>query len=175
MVLLLTAIDESGETRDFTCHLKTLESGFDLLNHVVAMGHTLVKAHLLDQGNGIDFPIEAFDGSTFSDAMQELEREWNMILHESITSTATRQARIDFAQWQLETYEDRITSYELFISRLSMLLERAQRMQEIRPRAENLSPMQHYQVALDKYRNQLIKAYSIRYQLLDRLSQLGAL
>lgn len=84
MVLLLTAIDESDETQDFTCQLKTLESGFNLLNNVVAMGHTLVKAHLLDQGSRIGFPIDAFDGSPFTAAVQELERDWSTILHEPI-------------------------------------------------------------------------------------------
>ena len=174
MVFLLTAIDESGNTRDFSCQLNTLESGFEVLNNVVAMGHTLTKARLLDQGNQTDFPTEAFDGVPFTEALQELEREWKMILREPIDSTATTQTRIDFAHWQLETYETLITSYELFIARLSRLLERAQTMQEVRPGARNFGVIQHYEVALDNYRTRLIKAYFVRHQLLDRLYTLEA-
>ncbi len=173
MVLLLTAIDVSGETRDFSYHLNTLESGFDLLNQVVAMGHTLVKAQLLEQGTQIDLPTTVFNVVSFAEALQELEGEWNMVLREPTRSTTITQARIDFAQWQLEQYENWIVNYELFLTQLMTMLDKMQTMQVDSRLAERL--IQHYQVVVDKYRIQLINAHLIRHQLLSRLDQLGAI
>ncbi len=175
MIFELTAIDECGETREFTCYLNTLESGFDLLNNVVAMGHSLVTARILDQGNQTDLPTHAFDGVSFSASLQELEREWSTILNELIAPTETTQARIGLARRQLEVYKTRIISYELSATKHTSLLERVQIMQEVNPGARNLRLIRHYEVILDQYRTQLNNAYLTRHQLLNRLGQLSAL
>ena len=44
MLLQLVARDQLGEERHFSCSLQQLQEGFDLLNTLVAKGHTLLKA-----------------------------------------------------------------------------------------------------------------------------------
>ena len=80
MFLRLVAIDELGQERNFTCQLEQLEEGFDLLNHIVAQGHTLVKAFIVDQSQSTSLPVEVFEGVSFVGAMQELQQEWESVL-----------------------------------------------------------------------------------------------
>ncbi len=173
MVFLLTAIDDLGEVRDFTCHLDTLERGFDLLSNIATMGHTLVKAQVMDEYHLTNLPTEAFDGSSFSAAMEELKNEWNAILHEPMPRVAyTIQERIAHAQRQLDYYENRIVSYELLITKLVALLERSLKMKSTRDGASAINS--HYESTIERYRTQLVKSYLVRHQLLERLRCLEA-
>ena len=93
MNLLLTAIDELGETREFSCQLPRLESGFDLLTYMDANGHTLVKARIVDEGSSSYLPLKAVDGTPTAPIVQELEKNWRQILDEPATpSPATTPA-----------------------------------------------------------------------------------
>lgn len=85
MILLLTAIDELGETREFSCQLPRLESGFDLLTYMDANGQTLVKARIVDEGGWSSLPLKAADGTPTAPVVQELDKNWRQILDESAT------------------------------------------------------------------------------------------
>lgn len=87
MILLLTAIDELGETREFSCQLPRLESGFDLLTYMDANGQTLVKARIVDEGNSIYLPLKAVGETPTAPIVQELDKNWRQILDESATLT----------------------------------------------------------------------------------------
>lgn len=88
MILLLTAIDELGETREFSCQLPRLESGFDLLTYLDANGQTLVKARIVDEGSSIYLPLKAVDGTPTAPIVQELDKNWRQLLDESATPTS---------------------------------------------------------------------------------------
>jgi hypothetical protein len=84
MVVLLTAIDEQGQIRDFSCQLSDLETGFDLLSYVAILGHTLLKVRLVDGDNLINLPTEAFDQNPISPVIRELEKEWRHVLSQPL-------------------------------------------------------------------------------------------
>ncbi len=80
MLLLLTAIDELGEIREFSCQLPRMESGFDLLTYMDASGQTLVKARIMGEGSSLYLPLKTVDGTTTAPIVQELEKDWRQIL-----------------------------------------------------------------------------------------------
>lgn len=86
MVLLLTAIDEEGQTRDFFCQLRNMEIGFDLLSAISAKGHILIKAHVLEDKVLTNLPLEVFDGQPFSDDIRLLEKDWRQLLDQPANS-----------------------------------------------------------------------------------------
>ncbi|MFD2937798.1 BLUF domain-containing protein [Spirosoma flavum] len=86
MLLSLTAIDEEGQTRDFFCLLRNMETGFDLLSAISAKGHILIQAHVLEDDVLTDLPLEVFDGQPFSDDIQLLEKDWQQILDQPASS-----------------------------------------------------------------------------------------
>jgi|GEM_PF-237684 len=99
MILLLTAIDEMGETREFSCQLPRMESGFDLLTYMDANGQTLVKARIVDEGNSLYLPLKAVDGMPTAPIVQELEKNWRQILDEPATvSPVSETARPEAAR-----------------------------------------------------------------------------
>jgi len=80
MILLLTAIDELGETREFSCQLPQLESGFNLLTYMDAHGHTLVKARVMGEEVPAYFPAETIDKDPVSPIILELPKDWRQTL-----------------------------------------------------------------------------------------------
>lgn len=83
MILLLTAIDEQGETREFSCQLPHLAGGFDLLTYMDANGQTLVRARIVDEGNLTHIPLDALDGVPIAPIVMKLQKDWRQILAES--------------------------------------------------------------------------------------------
>ena len=81
VVLLLTAIDQQEEVRNFTCHLPDLDTGFDLLTAVARMGHTLIQARILEENKWTQLPPDAFDQEPISPVIKELEKEWQQVLN----------------------------------------------------------------------------------------------
>ncbi|MFD2573866.1 hypothetical protein ACFSUS_24735 [Spirosoma soli] len=58
-----------------------LEIQLDVLNSFVALGNVLVSAYLVDdEGNRIDLPIEAFDGSPIVGQLLNLTQEYQQLL-----------------------------------------------------------------------------------------------
>lgn len=80
-MLLLMAIDQEGEVRNFSCRLPDVNSGFDLLTSIAILGHTLVKARLLEESSWTWLPPEAFDEDPVLPVIKELEKEWQRILN----------------------------------------------------------------------------------------------
>jgi Sensors of blue-light using FAD len=83
MTLLLTAIDGSGEVREFSCQLPQLESGFDLLTYMDDKGHTLVKARILDEGGSTRLPLKTDAVHPAFPIVQELAPDWRQVLEKS--------------------------------------------------------------------------------------------
>ncbi len=82
MILLLTAIDKSGEVREFSCQLPRLESGFDLLTYMDAYGKTLVKARIVDESTPLYLPLKTVDADPGEPIVQELAKDWRQLLDE---------------------------------------------------------------------------------------------
>lgn len=166
MTFWLTSVDETGQLREFRAHLTELTEGLNLVNDVVAMGHVLLRVRLLDGDKSIDLPIDAFTGDSFSDALQQLEQQWQAILQLPATSQgATRQLRRHLVERQLVLCEQRIVSCELVISRLTLLVERA--WQAKRPAGNPIT--RHYELIIEKYDREISRIYQTRHQLQHRL------
>jgi len=80
VTLFLTAFDQQVKQREFSCALASIEANLDFLNHLIAQGHTLLTAHLIDDERRIDLPLVAFDGLPVATALQALQKEWQAIL-----------------------------------------------------------------------------------------------
>lgn len=171
MLLVLTAIDEQHQLREFSCYLPKLEVGFDLLNDVVAKGHTLVKAHLVDNDQTMALPLDAFDGTSFLAAVQELEQEWQSLLQEPLTSSLpNHNALIQWTQLRVDQYEMRITNLSWTLNRLKQTRQRDQDRAPSKPTQSALDT--HYSLLINRYEVQLIKAHLIHKIMLERLSHL---
>jgi len=80
MFLFLTAIDQQGQWRDFSCRLTSLELAFDVVSLLAARGNTIIKAEVIHNNECTKLPVNAFDGTHFSAVIQQLESEWQLIL-----------------------------------------------------------------------------------------------
>ncbi len=169
MFLVLTAIDENNQLREFTCHLQKLEVGFDLLNDIVAKGQTLVKARLIDNEISTLLPLDAFDGTSFLTAIQELEKEWQSLLADPISST--HDELIQWMQRRVWQYEKRIVSLDTTLSRLKKIRLRALEYTLTKPTQSEV--INHYTTLINNVDVRLIKAHLIHNELLKRLTTLG--
>ena len=80
MVFSLRAIDQQGQTRDFFWQVERLEDGLEVLSSVVAKGHVLLKAQVVDNGQVTLLPLTIFDGLPFAESIRVLENEWQQLL-----------------------------------------------------------------------------------------------
>ena len=173
MLLVLTAIDEDYQLREFSCYLQKLEVGFDLLNDIVAKGHTLVKAHLVDDDHSTVLPLDAFDGTSFLVAIQELEQEWQSLLQEPQTVPAPDHTELThWTELRVQLYEKRITNLNWTLGRLKQIQQRDQDRTSFKPTQSGLEV--HYSSLINRYEVQLIKAHLIHNVMLERLSLLRA-
>ncbi len=173
MLLILTAIDENYQLREFSCYLQKLEVGFDLLNDVVAKGHTLVKAHLVDKNQITVLPLDAFDGTSFLTDIQELELEWQSLLQEPLPlSPSDHDELIQWTQLRVEHYENRVTNLNRTLNRLKQIRQRNQDRTPLKP--TQLALDTHYGLLINGYEVQLIKAHLIYNAMLKRLGLLRA-
>ncbi len=60
--------------------IKTYESAFEKLTQLVADKWSLSVAILVDKGECIHLPIEAFDGQPIQAQIEALEQEWTQLL-----------------------------------------------------------------------------------------------
>ncbi len=72
---------------------------------MVAQGHTLLEASVVDQTSIISLPIDAFEGQPLSGVIQDLESEWKRILDapvgrlaESLSHTRMEHCLVYFSQ-----------------------------------------------------------------------------
>lgn len=174
MVLLLTAIDQKGQVREFTCHIPSLEVAFDILSRITATGDSLTQASILDQGHLTHLPIDAFDGSIFLAPIQDLESQWQAILDESPGSTAPNFPEL--LQWtrrQVQQYERHISTLENMISRFRQLRQRAE---DYAPPSQLTTSgvVDHFASMINRYESQRDKAQILHEAALERLSRLIA-
>lgn len=80
MVLAIIAIDETGTRRSFSVATDQLAVQLDVVNQIVAMRHTLIQVQLIDEGQVVTLPIDAFDGTPVSGIFSQLETEWQSVL-----------------------------------------------------------------------------------------------
>lgn len=79
-VFSITVLDQQGQQRNFLCQLEQIEIGFDVLSTIVSQGSTLLEANLIEGGIITPLPLDAFDGTSYVNAIQNLEQEWLLAL-----------------------------------------------------------------------------------------------
>ena len=169
MILILAAIDADFQFREFACPINQLEVGFDLLNDIVARGDALVSAYIVDEQKSTSLPLEAFDGTHFLTAVQELQREWQSILNEPVQQVS--RLSVSLSQWR----HQRVKRYEARVAILKRTLDRLmdirQRAQHNKPDESTLSPVQlHYNDLIERCTVRLIKAKLLHQVALDELN-----
>ncbi|QMW06710.1 hypothetical protein [Spirosoma foliorum] len=80
MIFLVIAVNRQGNVRHLLFNHSELEAGFEVLNRLVARGHMLAQAILVDDESTIHLPVEAFDGHWGQSTIQELEHAWRVLL-----------------------------------------------------------------------------------------------
>jgi hypothetical protein len=173
MVLFLTARDQNVQFRKFSCQLDKLEVAFEFLSDIVAKGSTLLQAYIVDEGKRTELPLTIFDGEPFLEAMQELEKEWQTLLHEPAMSTSLHETLlIPLIQHRARQFETKIASYQKLISRLEQLLGRTQKNFSAGPIKSRV--ISQYESMISRNQVWLIKAQISHQIMLNRLSQLSA-
>ena len=169
MFLRLVAIDQLGEERNFTCELEQLEDGFDLLNHIVAKGHTLLEASIVDHHQSTSLPVEVFEGVSFLAAMQELQQEWESLLIQPTPALSfTQQQRIQWLEQRVQHFTRRIADIERLSAHFRGLIQRADNFYSFVDKTPGAS--NHFQLILDKNEVQLIKLRLVYHLTLARLN-----
>lgn len=171
MFLRLVAVDQLGQERDFSCQLTQLEVGFDILNDIVAQGHTLIQASILDENRSTPLPLEVFEGVSFLKALQELEQEWQSLLAEPMEDHPSfHQERIQHLEQQVHRYERQIAGIETMITHFKQLTQRADNFISFTNRSPVVS--NHFASILSKKRIQLILARLLHQMALIKLSEM---
>ncbi|WP_157816186.1 hypothetical protein [Spirosoma pollinicola] len=167
--LLLTTVDTQHQLREFRCQIDQLEVGFDLLSGIVAQGEKLLSARIIDEGQSLKLPLEAFDGTPFLKAIQELESEWQAILSEFPPATlSNRSERKQWISQQVRRYEVKMITLQLTLDRLKEIRQRAR---DMAPAASGSSSViTHYSALIDRYEGQLIKAQLLYELALKRMN-----
>jgi hypothetical protein len=84
MFITFTAIDELGQTRDFSWWFTSLEFALDVMSSLSVKGKQIVKAELIDNDHSIQLPVDGFDGQLFSTPIKQLENEWQQLLKATV-------------------------------------------------------------------------------------------
>ena len=79
MIFSVTAVDEQGQTHQFTFALGSLEANLSLIHEIKTQGHSLLSVQLIDQKRVTNLPPETFDVFT-STPLEQLEIQWKAIL-----------------------------------------------------------------------------------------------
>ncbi|GAB4039093.1 hypothetical protein [Spirosoma gilvum] len=164
MMLHLKAINKQQELRQFSCMLPELESGFELLNHIVASGDILISADLIEEGNRPTvLPVEVFDGISFLPILKQLEQDWTTSLAAPLrVSLPVDAVSNKWYREKLAYYEQCIIGLELIMGRVDRICQRASAYQT--PQADQL--VSYTQSILHCYESQLAKTNAIRNRLL---------
>ncbi|GAB4039480.1 hypothetical protein [Spirosoma jeollabukense] len=109
VLLLLSIVDSPGKVRHFQTYTD-LEDAFELVSQLKATNQQIHRAYIIDKGQRIDLPLEAFDGRPFAVPMQELQREWETILSTPLPSPA-----MDTHNFLVEVTRQRIVRYRAYI------------------------------------------------------------
>ncbi|QMW06798.1 hypothetical protein [Spirosoma foliorum] len=150
MILSFVAIDKQEKRRDFWCQLPELEVALDVLSSITLKGETIINAQIIDEEGRIELPPEVFDGQPFSDAIRQLEGEWEAILDEPIGAVVpVNNWQIELTCQQLKIYEGRIAQFNVVVNQLGLLRERAE--QVIRNESCRITLINHYNALINTY------------------------
>lgn len=159
MILSFTAIDKNDHFRDFFCQIADLEIACDLLSRITMLGDTLVRTQLIDEGNQMELPIDAFDGAPFSESMQQLETQWQEVLNEPVRAVLSDNTwQVELTRHQIDLYEIRIEEFGRLIGKFEGFRQRADAITHGEPWQGRL--IRHYDSSLITYRGYIDRAKS---------------
>lgn len=80
MWLIFSSLSASGAVYTHNLYCSDLEGHFDVLNSFVAAGYRLLSAFVVDEGQWINLPLEAFDGQSVNSSLQALQEQYQRVL-----------------------------------------------------------------------------------------------
>ncbi|UFH54183.1 hypothetical protein [Spirosoma sp. KNUC1025] len=170
MILSFSAIDRHAQFRDFCCNLTGLETILDFLSTITSHGDTILNAYILDEGNRMELPPEAFDGQLFSQPLQQLEEQWQAALRKPVSDKlSANQWHIELIRQQIRLYGDRIETLTLQVDRLEMLRRRVEDMYYDQQRNQL---MEQYTNTLTMYQSHIDRAQDGRQRAIKKLKKL---
>ena len=168
MVIVITARNTHAEIQNFVCQLNNLEIGLDVVSLIAGRGNQLLEAVLIDQGTTMPLPLEVFDGQSFSEPIQQLEREWQLILSEKFNHEMMGNQQVD------DLIDRRIKCHHTIILRLEQAVvfteQQLQRIQNSDFRERSHAPtLRQLQRALERYQHNLGRERESLQRLLNQL------
>jgi hypothetical protein len=160
MMFVMTTLDSKGDIREFHFQVNRLEAGLDFISGLVARKETILSVYVVDKDTLTPLPVDAFDGSSLSEGIRQLQAEWKQIL------TKPRTEPVPTDQWiqaRIDTNTQSIIQYELLITSVRCLIEQVTLLRIQKAHKQTL--LQHYQAILATYEKQLTRAYTIRNRL----------
>jgi|GEM_PF-5861792 len=171
MMLILSALGENNQIKQFTCSLESVEDGFDFLSRIVAGGDTLLAAHLLENRKQVELPVTAFDGMPMSVAIRQLEHEWQAVLNAPAQTLASiGKETVRLIQSQIRQYQITIAQHQQMINHYQTWLRRTESSFGDVSRRNVL--IRRYQVLIERHQIQLGKAQAGAQAVTNRLSAL---
>jgi uncharacterized protein (UPF0262 family) len=110
--------------------ITSYEAAFEQLTQLVAEGWGLEYAIIIDEGNTITLPVEAFDGQPIEVHIATLQQQWAQLLREAPDKTSTRLASSRSSI--RERLKDHLLSLDAYYARLLIHLEKMIFMLEVR-------------------------------------------
>lgn len=171
MTLTFSSIDSTNQVREFSWWFTSLEFVCDVLDSLVAKGSQLIKVELIDNDQRIQLPVQAFDGSSSSEAMRQLESEWRQVLSEPVDFRSVHnQWLIGLAREQVRSHEDRIARLELAIQAVEQRRQHVQDSIFDEPCRSIL--ITRNEMAIQQYQQHLANAQLRQQTTLNQLRQL---
>ncbi|SFB88692.1 hypothetical protein SAMN05216167_10117 [Spirosoma endophyticum] len=123
VLLLLSIVDTPDQVRHFQTYTE-LEDAFELVSQLKATNHQIQQAYIIDKGQRIELPLEAFDGGPFAAPIQKLQREWEAILSTPLPSPAmdTHNFLVSLTHQRIVRYRAYIQFIEHAITNLQLLV-----------------------------------------------------
>ena len=139
------------------------------MNHIVAKGHTLLKASIVDQNQSTSLPVEVFEGISFVAAMQELQQEWESVLIQPTQELSlTQQQRIQWLEQRVKHLAKRIAAMERLDTHFRGLIQRTDDFCSFVDKSPGAS--HHFRSILARNDVRLIKRQLLYHLALDRLN-----
>jgi len=79
ITITIECLTDTGQVRHFMFSAD-LEVAFDQLNYFLSQEDQVLSAHLLDQKQRLELPLEAFDGQAFELPLASLKQQWEAVL-----------------------------------------------------------------------------------------------
>ncbi|GAB3906947.1 hypothetical protein GCM10028803_40150 [Larkinella knui] len=126
MILILNGTHEGTNWTNFMLSVIDYTSAFDRVASYVANGLVLENATLIEGGNRMELPIEAFDGQSFSGQFDKIQQQWEAIFDDRPLPLATldKQRFVNWNRRLIDYYDQQINHTIKSILRLSKKLKR---------------------------------------------------